>query len=223
MTHKEDIAKICLVEIPDALKERNKTTQDGREPQTGYRIVISFSAGDTLTDSEKTILSRITDEVKREKMKTAILKNRTQIRYSGVFNADELALTDKDGNVIKTPNDGFSDEQQDKICAKVRQYYADMDNEGVFTVITETVSALLKGTNYDGVQYLETENADGAPVKITEQSRIFFGVFADYDAAVNMLRNSLLRRIENSDLDVPETETKTAAESKENAANALNL
>lgn len=223
MTHKEDIAKICLVEIPDALKERNKTTQDGREPQTGYRLVISFSAGDTLTDSEKTILSRIADEAKREKMKTAILKNRTQVRYSGVFNADELELKDNNGNAIKTPQGGFSDEMQDKICAKVREYYADMDNEGVFTVITETVATLLKGTDHDGVQYLETENADGATVKITEQSRIFFGVFADYDAAVNMLRNSLLRRIENSDLSVPETETKNAAESNENAANVLNL
>lgn len=223
MTHKEDIAKICLIEIPDALKERNRTTQEGREPQTGYRIVISFSAGDTLTESEKTILSRIADEAKREKMKAAILKNRTQIRYSGVFNADELELTDNNGNVIKTPSGGFSDEAQDKICAKVREYYAGMDNEGVFTVITESVAALLKGTDNEGVQYLETENADGATVKIQEQSKIFFGVFTDYDAAVNMLRNSLLRRIENCDLDVPETEAKNTAEGNENAADALNL
>ena len=218
MTHKEDLAKVCLVEIPDSLKQTNREKRDGREMQTGYRIVISFSGGNDLSEAETTLLAKVSDETKRNKMKEAILKNRTQIRYSGVFTADDLELPLPNGNgVFKTPTDGLSDEQQTHLEKLLREYYAAMDNLGVFTLVTESVSELLKGTEYEGTDYLDYENADGATIKLTEQNRIFFGIFTDYDAAINMLRRNLLRRIEDGDLNVPnetkaDTEHKTAAD-----------
>jgi len=207
MQTKFDLAKIVLVEIPDTLKARNREERAGYEPQTGYRIVISFSDGDTLSDKENEILSRVTDEKVREKMRQTILKNRTQIRYSGVFTADDLDLDLGDGKTFKTPKGGLTDEQQTKLEGKLREYFESLGNTSVFSVLTESVSALLKGTKYEGTEYLEYENADGAVVRISEQSKIFYGVFTDTESATNMLRNNLLRRIDDGDLNVP-TETK---------------
>lgn len=221
MQTKYDLAKVVLLEIPDALKQNNREETEGREPQTAYRIVISFSASDDLSDKERELLSKVTNETLREKMKANILANRTQIRYSGVFNADDLDLDLGNGKVFKTPKGGLSDEQQDNLLKKIVAYYAALGNENIFTVVTEEISALTKGTEKE-TDVLLYKNSDGEQIEIREQSRVFFGVFTDEEAAFSMLKRSVLRRIENGDLELPNTAKVDTAESK-TAADDLGL
>jgi hypothetical protein len=216
MQIKYDLARVVSVEIPDALKERNRETDEGREPQTGYRIVISFSSSDELSDEEKKLLSKVTNDVVREKMRANILANRTQIRYSGVFNADDLNLDLGNGKVFKTPKGGLTDEQQDNLLKKIIAYYEEIGNENIFTVITAEIGELTKGTESE-TEYLLYTNSDGNEVEIREQSRIFFGVFTDEDAAFNMLKKSILRRIADGDLDLPNTAKVETADNKTTA------
>lgn len=221
MQIKYDLAKVVSVEIPDALKERNRQSDESHEPQTGYRIVISFSSSDDLSDKEKELLSKVTNDTIREKMRANILANRTQIRYSGVFNADDLDLDLGNGKIFKTPKGGLSDEQQDNLLKKIVAYYAALGNENIFTVVTAEISELTKGTENE-TDYVLYTNADNNEVEIREQSRIFFGVFTDEDAAFNMLKKSILRRITENDLELPNTTKPVTAENK-NAADDLGL
>ena len=221
MQSKFDLAKVVSVEIPDTLKQNNREETDGREPQTGYRIVISFSSSDDLSDKEKELLSKVTNDTIREKMKANILANRTQIRYSGVFNADDLQLDLGNGKVFKTPKGGLTDEQQDNLLKKIVSYYESIGNENIFTVMTEEISALTKGTEKE-TDYLLYKNANGEQIEIREQSRIFFGVFTDEESAFNMLKRSILRRIESGDLELPDTAKPVTADN-ETAADDLGL
>ena len=216
MQTKFDLAKVVSIEIPEALKQRNRETDEGREPQTGYRIVISFSSSDELSDEEKKLLSKVTNDAIREKMKANILANRTQIRYSGVFNADDLDLDLGNGKIFKTPKGGLSDEQQENLLKKIIAYYEELGNENIFTVVTEEIAALTKGTENE-TDVLLYENANGETSEIREQSRIFFGGFTDEEAAFNMLKRSVLRRIENGDLELPNTAKVEIADNKTTA------
>ena len=213
MQTKFDLAKVVSLEIPDALKQHNREETEGREPQTGYRIVISFSASDDLSEKERELLNKVSNEAIREKMKANILANRTQIRYSGVFNADDLDIDLGNGKTFKTPKGGLSDEQQDNLLKKIVAYYEALGNENIFTVVTEEISTLTKGTENE-TDFLLYENSNGEQSEIREQSRIFFGVFTDEDAAFNMLKRSVLRRIESGDLEMPNTAKLDTAESK---------
>ena len=221
MQTKFDLAKVVSLEIPDALKQHNREETEGREPQTGYRIVISFSASDDLSEKERELLNKVSNEAIREKMKANILANRTQIRYSGVFNADDLDIDLGNGKTFKTPKGGLSDEQQDNLLKKIVAYYEALGNENIFTVVTEEISTLTKGTENE-TDFLLYENSNGEQSEIREQSRIFFGVFTDEDAAFNMLKRSVLRRIESGDLEMPNTAKVDTAESK-TAADDLGL
>ena len=221
VTTKTDFAKVRLVEITDEQKERNRTFENGRTPATGYRIVVSFSDAE-LSDKERELLSRIKNEQQRQQMEKQILSNRTEIRYSGVFNAEDI-LTMKDGSPFVTPKDGYTDEQQNEICEKIISAYESCGNINIFTVITVTVDELLKDTEYDGTSYLLYENANGVITKIDNQSRLFFGVFDDVESAKVMIRRSLLNRIENGDLEVPDNKAENATENTEKANPLLNL
>lgn len=218
ITTKTDFAKIRLVEINDELKKRNREFENGRAPVTGYRIVVSFSDSE-LSEKERALLATIKNEQQRQIMEKQILSNRTEVRYSGVFNCEDI-LTMKDGSPFTTPQNGYTDEQQDEIARKVAEVYASCGNMNIFTVVTITVDELLKDTEYDGTPYLLYENIDGSKVKIDNQSRLFFGVFDDTESAKVMIRRSLLNRIENGDLDVPD-KSENNNDKSENANNPL--
>ena len=218
ITTKTDFAKVRLIEISDELKKRNREFENGRTPATGYRIVVSFSDGE-LSEKERELLAKVKDEKQRQMMEKQILSNRTEIRYSGVFNCEDI-LTTKNGEPFTTPQSGYTNEQQDEIAKKVAEVYAACGNMNVFTVVTVTVDELLKDTDYDGTTYLLYENADGVKVKIDTQSRLFFGVFDDKESAKVMIRRSLLNRIENGDLEAPD-KSENNSDKSENANNPL--
>lgn len=216
ITTKTDFAKIRLVEIPNELKKRNREFVEGRTPTTGYRLVVSFSDTE-LSETEKDLLAQAPESV-RHLLEKQIKANRTEIRYSGVFNAEDILET-KDGQPFTTPKDGYTDDQQDAICQKIIDTFAACGNTNIFTIVTITIDELLEDTEYKGTKYLLYENADGMQTKIDNQSRLFFGFFADKEAAKNMIRRSLLARIENGNLELPEpkaAETKPAQNPLEN-------
>ena len=221
ITTKTDFAKIRLIEIGDELKKRNRDFAEGRTPSTGYRIVVSFSDAE-LSDKERELLARIKNEQQRQQMERQILSNRTEIRYSGVFNAEDI-LSMKDGSPFVTPKDGYTDEQQEEICKKIIEAYESCGNTNIFTVVTVTVDELLKDTEFDGTAYLLYENANGVTTKIDSQSRLFFGVFDDVESAKVMIRRSLLNRIENGDLEVPDNKAENTTENTEKVNPLLNL
>lgn len=221
ITTKTDFAKVRLIEISDELKKRNRDFAEGRTPSTGYRIVVSFSDAE-LSDKEKELLAKVKNEQQRALMEKQILSNRTEIRYSGVFNCEDI-LTMKDGTPFTTPQSGYTDEQQDEICKKVADVYTSCGNMNIFTVITVTIDELLKDTEYNGTSYLLYENADGVTTKIDNQSRLFFGVFDDVESAKVMIRRSLLNRIENGSLDVPDNTPENAENAPEKSNPLLNI
>ena len=202
ITTKTDFAKVRLIEIGEELKKRNRDFAEGRTPSTGYRIVVSFSDAE-LSEKERELLATVKNEQQRQAMERQILNNRTEIRYSGVFNAEDI-LTTKNGEPFTTPQSGYTDEQQDEISKKIVEVYKSCGNTNIFTVVTVTVDELLKDTEYDGTTYVLYENADGVVTKIDSQSRLFFGVFDDKESAKVMIRRSLLNRIENGDLEIPD-------------------
>lgn len=200
MEIKTDFAKVRLIEITDGLKERNREKREGQPLTTGYRIVIAFT-DDELSEDEKAMLAKVKDDAKRALMEESIKSNRTEIRFSGVFNCEDILKKDN-GEPFVTPEGGFTDEQQDALAKAVAKKYADMGNENIFSVATASISELLKGTEHDGVTCVYAENSNGATSMLTEQNRIFFGFFTDKESALNMMRRSLLARIVNHDVEL---------------------
>lgn len=200
MQQKFDIATIREISIPDALKDQNNTKRDGYPMTTAYRIVVSFSGGSELTDEEIALLAKIPNESMREIMRENILKNRPRVQYSGVFNAEDC-ITNSDGSPFTTPEDGYTIAEQEKVLQSVRAVYESMGMQNIFTVCTESVEALLNGTDYEGTKAVAYEDDSGNVRELSEQSRLYFGIMQDADAALRAMRRSLLARLNDGSLD----------------------
>lgn len=223
-----EIGNIVGVEINDDLKERNRTKRDGYPLTTGFRLVVQFSVGDELTEKERELLARIKDESARKQMERDILSHRRKETYSNVFNVEDTLKT-KSGEPFVTPDGGFDDATQDKLVEMLKEYFKKANNQGVFSVVTFTISELLKDVKgYENVTYLmyDKETEDGEVTrKIPDQSMLFWGIFSDIDAAYDLIRKSLLRRIDDGTLylDTAVTKPNNTATNDANGTNGSSI
>ena len=213
MRHFAEIGSIVGVEINGELKERNRTKRDGYALTTGFRLIVQFSVGDELTEKERELLARIKDEDARMQMKNDILNHRRKETYSNVFNVEDTLKT-KNGEAFITPDGGFDDATQDKLVERLKEYFKKTNNQGIFSVVTFTIAELLKDVKgYENVTYLlyDKQTDDGEVTrKVPDQSMLFWGVFTDTDAAFDLIRKSLMRRIDDGTLYLDTTaETKS--------------
>lgn len=177
----QDFAKIVGVEIPDGLKEVNRTQDNRGNWRTAVRVVVEFATADNMTDKQRELYERATEEQKR-----IMDANKTRISYSGLFNAENILQG------FSTPENGCTDEQQAQVLAKVKETFAKIGNTAIFTNYEFGIDELTDNK----LRCVYTDNG----TKLTSRSRLFFEFFDDDEAAKRMLKTSLLQRIENTEL-----------------------
>lgn len=204
MNKKQDFAQIVGVEIPDGLKELNRSEDARGNFRTAIRIVVSF-AENNMTEAQKKLYERATPEQKR-----IMDANKIRLQYSGLFNAENI-IVDAQGNPFVTPNGGLSDEQQAQVLQKVKDTFANCNNTAIFTLYDFSIAELTDGKHIK----VETENG----TQISSRSRLFFEFFDDDETAKRMVQNSLQNHIEDGSLSFVES----APATEEKPANTLNL
>lgn len=177
----QDFAKIVGVEIPDGLKEANRTQDNRGNWRTAVRIVVEFQTADNMTDKQRELYARASEEQKR-----IMDANKTRISYSGLFNAENILQG------FSTPENGCTDEQQLQVLAKVKETFAKIGNTAIFTNYEFGIDELTDNT----LQAVYTDNG----TKLTSRSRLFFEFFDNDEAAKRMLKTSLSQRIDNGEL-----------------------
>lgn len=177
----QDFAKIVGVEIPDGLKEVNRTQDNRGNWRTAVRVVVEFVTSDNMTDKQKELYARATEEQRR-----IMDANKTRISYSGLFNAENILQG------FSTPENGCTDEQQAQVLAKVKETFANIGNTAIFTNYEFGIDELTDNK----LMCVYTDNG----TKLTSRSRLFFEFFDDDEAAKRMLKTSLLQRIDNGEL-----------------------
>lgn len=177
----QDFAKIVGVEITDGLKEINRTQDNRGNWRTAVRVVVEFATADNMTDKQRELYAKATDEQKR-----IMDANKTRISYSGLFNAENILQG------FSTPENGCTDEQQAQVLAKVKETFANIGNTAIFTNYEYGIDELTDGK----LSAVYTDNG----TKLTSRSRLFFEFFDDDEAAKRMLKTSLTQRIDNGEL-----------------------
>lgn len=205
MNKKQDFAQIVGVEIPDGLKELNRTQDARGNFRTALRIIVSF-AENNMTDAQKKMYERATPEQRR-----IMNANKIRLQYSGLFNAENIIL-DTDGNPFVTPDGGLTDEQQTKVLQKVKDTFKNCGNTAIFTLYDFSIAELTEGKHTK----VETENG----TQISSRSRLFFEFFDDDETAKRMVQNSLQNHIENGSLSFVES---APANTESEHTNTLNL
>lgn len=202
----QNIFPVSKVETNDTLKDVSRERE-----QLYFRLAIQPSGNEeTLTDAQKELLNKLGAKAKEITMKGQLTRE-----ISNVFPAS--ILSDYiDGLDAITAND-LTDEMQDEIVMQLEEILKGKDESGktiqfLFTYYTFSVSELLKGTEYGGVDKLYTEN--GSIVR--QRNNLYFGFFDDEEEAFSFMRGRLIDAIENDDLTIdnpnvseskPETET----------------
>lgn len=176
----QDFAKIVGVEMPDGLKELNKLPDNRGNWRTAVRIVVEFATADNMTEKQRALYERATDEQKR-----IMQANKVRLQYGGLFNAENIIPN------FTTPENGYNDAQLSQVLAKVKEIFANIGNTAIFTLYEFNVNELK-----EDITAVYTQ--DG--VKLTSRSRLFFDFFDDDEAAKRMLTASLLQRIDDGEL-----------------------
>lgn len=188
-----DVGYIRTLEITDEMKKSVNREFGEYTPTTAYRCVISFGASSNqLSQEEEKLLERLPEEV-REQQRKVILSNKTIIPYSLLLNAEDILSTDE--KPFTTPQSGYTDEQQDAILAKVKEKWSELGNCSIFTLWEFDVAELTKGTQFECNSVFTDDGT-----QMSSRSRVFVGVFADEATAFNMIRRSLINKLQDDDL-----------------------
>lgn len=182
----QDFGKIVSVELSDAIREMNRTEDARGNYRTAVRLVVQFATADNMTEAQKKLYEKATEEQKR-----IMDANKVRISYSNLFNAENI-ITDANGKPFETPNGGLSDEQQNAVLAKVKETFAKVGNTCIFTVYEFGINELTDGK----LNAVYTEEG----VKLTSRSRLFFEFFDDDESAKRMIKTSLQTRLDDGEL-----------------------
>lgn len=180
----QDLAKIIGVEIDDTLKDINRHKDIRGNWRTLVRLVVSFYIENSLNDQQTMLLSKLTSE-QRAFMRRTNRSHKT-INVSNLFNASDILPEPFD-----TPENGFSDEQQDAIVARVKEYLKSIGNISIFTVHTFNLFELC---NYDVLYDCKTGK------EIHERSYLSSGFNDDDEKVKNILSNYLQELIDNGEV-----------------------
>ena len=180
----QNIFPVSVVETNDTLKELS------RDRETLYfRLAITPNGSDeTLTNEQKEMLAKL-----GEKAKKITQKGQLKREISNIFPAS--ILSDEIDGLDTLTADDLDDETQEDLVTQISEILK--AEEGyIFTYYTFSVSDLLKGTEYEGIDKLFTEN--GSIVR--QRNNLYFGFFDDEEEAFSFMRGRLIDAIENGDL-----------------------
>lgn len=241
MQSKSDILRIVTLEVTDELKKRAREDFNGRF-NTPYRIVVSFGATvDTLTDEQRKLFDRLS-----ERQQKAMLANAIPDTYSGVFDMSNIihyykradgkgetvfrskAKKDSSGEPVEidkpfvTKDGGFTDEEIDSYFSALKEEFAAIDYQLLFTGYKFTVKELLVGTKYEGIEsvYYDTgetdENGQTIFNALSTQKRLYIGFYTDTQRAFDLCKEHLLDGIDEGDLLVSLPKQKPQQEQQSN-------
>lgn len=180
----QNIFPVSVVETNDTLKELS------RERETLYfRLAITPNGSDeTLTDAQKAMLAKL-----GEKAKNITQKGQLKREISNIFPASIVSdyIDGLDGLKV----DDLDDDTQDDLISQISDILKE-EKGFIFTYYTFSVSDLLKGTEYEGIEKLYTENDS----IVRQRNNLYFGFFDDEEEAFSFMRSRLIDAIENGDL-----------------------
>lgn len=183
----QKLGKVTEIQITGRLVELNTDADNNGMYYTRYRACVQFPPNvDDLPPNVRALYDKLS-----EVQKAVIMKNATTLTYSNIFRAENI-LTKADGTPWTTPDGGVTAENTPAVIKAIRDAWAAIGNENIFTVWSESVEALLKGTAHDGVTAVYTDSG----AKLTSRSRLFVGFFDEEETAIRMLRTSLLSHID---------------------------
>lgn len=185
----QDLARIVGVEIDDTLKEINRQKDIRGNWRTLVRLVVSFYIENSLNDQQTMLLSKLTSEQKAFMQRTK--RGRNTFNVSNLFNASDILP-----EPFETPENGFSDEQQDAIVARVKEFIKSIGNISIFTVHTFNISELC---NYEVLYDCKTGK------EIRERSYLSSGFNDDDEKVKNILSNYMQELIDNGEVSVSNT------------------
>lgn len=196
----QNLFSVAKVETNDTLKETSR-----ERGVLYFRLAIVPSGSEeTLTQAQKDMLAKL-----GEKARKITLKGQLTREISNVFPA--TILSDYIDGLDTLTADDLTDETQDDVVEQLAEILKGKDEKGntlqfIFTYYTFSVTDLLKGTEYEGVDKLYTEN--GSIVR--QRNNLYFGFFDDEEEAFSFMRSRLISAIEDEDLTISapdETET----------------
>lgn len=208
----QNLFSVAKVETNDTLKETSR-----ERGMLYFRLAIVPSGNEeTLTDAQKAMLAKL-----GEKARKITLKGQLTREISNVFPA--TILSDYVDGLDTLTAEDLTDETQDDVIEQLAEILKGKDEKGntlqfIFTYYTFSVADLLKGTEYDGVDKLYTNN--GSIVR--QRNNLYFGFFDDEEEAFSFMRSRLISAIEDDDLTISapdETETPSETKSSENEPN----
>lgn len=197
----QNLFSVAKVETNDTLKETSR-----ERGVLYFRLAIVPSGSEeTLTDAQKAMLAKL-----GEKARKITLRGQLTREISNVFPA--TILSDYIDGLDTLTAEDLTDEAQDDVIEQLAEILKGKDEKGntlqfIFTYYTFSVADLLKGTEYEGVDKLYTEN--GSIVR--QRNNLYFGFFDDEEEAFSFMRSRLISAIEDDDLTISapdETETK---------------
>lgn len=180
----QNIFPVSVVETNDTLKELS------RERETLYfRLAITPNGSDeTLTDAQKAMLAKL-----GEKAKNITQKGQLKREISNIFPA--TILSDYIDGLDDLKAEDLDDDTQDDLINQISNILKE-EKGYIFTYYTFSVSELLKGTEYEGIEKLYTENDS----IVRQRNNLYFGFFDDEEEAFSFMRSRLIDAIENGDL-----------------------
>lgn len=180
----QDIAEIIRVEIDDTLKGVNRQKDARGNWRTLVRLVVSFEIEDNLTDKQKMLYAKLTDEQKA--LMYRLKRSHKTFKVSNFFNASDILPVPFD-----TPKGGFSDDEQDIIVAKIKEFLKTINNKSIFTVHTFSVNELCNHSFlYDSI----------TGVLIKERSYLSSGFEDDEERIRTVLANQLQELLNNGEM-----------------------
>lgn len=187
----QDIARIVGVEIDDTLKDINRHKDIRGNWRTLVRLVVSFNIEDSLNEQQTMLLSKLTCEQKAFMQRTK--RSHKTLNVSNLFNISDVLP-----EPLETPENGFSDEQQNEIVNRVKEYIKSLGNISIFTVHTFDLSELCKyKVLFDCI----------SGKQIYERSYLSSGFNDDDEKVKNILSNHLHDQLRNGDVTIVDSNT----------------
>lgn len=208
----QNLFSVAKVETNDTLKETSR-----ERGVLYFRLAIVPSGNEeTLTDAQKAMLAKL-----GEKARKITLKGQLTREISNVFPA--TILSDYVDGLDTLTADDLTDENQDDVVEQLAAILKGDDEKGnrlqfIFTYYTFSVTDLLKGTEFDGIDKLYTDSGN----IVRQRNNLYFGFFDDEEEAFSFMRSRLISAIENDDLTISapdETENPTETKPSETEPN----
>lgn len=194
----QNIFPVSVVETNDTLKDVSR-----ERGNLYFRLAISPSGDEnSLSEEQKALLSKLSPTAKE-----ITLKGMLRREISNVFPAS--ILSDYIDGIDAITADDLTDEMQDDLVGQISEILK-AEKGYLFTYFTFSITDLLNGTEYAGIDKLYTENG----LIVRQRNNLYFGFFDDEEEAFSFMRSRLIDDIENDKL---YTENPSAPEQTENA------